>query len=77
MSDFAGNAEWVTSSENGWLFPDGDVDALAQKILHAADLRNDLAQMGVKARKLAEARANWKKNFPKLLTAFELARQAN
>ena len=77
VSDIAGNAEWVTSSENGWLFPDGDVDALAQKILRAADLRNDLAQMGVRAHKLAEARANWKKNFPKLLTTFELARQAN
>ena len=76
VSDIAGNAEWVTSGENGWLFPDGNVDALAQKILRAADLRNDLSQMGVRARKLAETRADWKKNFPKLLAAFETARQA-
>lgn len=76
VSDIPGNAEWVASGDTGWLFPDRDVDALAKKILRAADLRNDLTQMGVKARKLAEARADWKKNFPKLLTAFEMARQA-
>ena len=76
VSDIPGNAEWVTSGENGWLFPDGEVDALAQKIVRAADMRKDLAQMGASARKLAEARADWKKNFPKLLAAFELARQA-
>jgi glycosyltransferase involved in cell wall biosynthesis len=76
VSDIPGNTEWVTSGENGWLFPDGDVDALAQKILRAADMRKDLTQMGVRARKLAETRADWKKNFPKLLAAFELARQS-
>ena len=76
VSDIPGNAEWVTSGENGWLFPDGDVDALAQKILEAVDMRNDLAQMGMRARKLAEERADWEKNFPKLLTAFEMAMQA-
>lgn len=77
VSDIPGNAEWVTSGENGWLFPDGDVDALAQMIIQAADMRSGLTQMGARARKLAEARADWKKNFPKLLSAFDLARQMN
>jgi len=77
VSNIPGNAEWVASGENGWLFPDGDVDALTQKILQAANMRNDLAHMGMRARKLAEARADWKKNFPELLKAFELAKQVN
>lgn len=77
VSNIPGNAEWVASGENGWLFPDGDVDGLTQKILQAANMRNDLAHMGMRARKLAEARADWKKNFPKLLKAFELAKQVN
>jgi glycosyltransferase involved in cell wall biosynthesis len=77
VSDIPGNAEWVTSGENGWLFPDGDVDALAQMIIQAVDMRSDLTRMGARARKLAETRADWKKNFPKLLSAFDLARQIN
>jgi glycosyltransferase involved in cell wall biosynthesis len=57
----------------GWLFPDGDADALAQAILHAAEQRRRLPEMGRWARALAEERADWSKNFPNLFKAYEIA----
>jgi glycosyltransferase involved in cell wall biosynthesis len=72
VSDIPGNQEWVTPGENGWLFPDGNAEALASVILNAMDQRQILPEMGHKARLLAEAHANWEKNFPMLMTAYQL-----
>ncbi len=33
VSDIPGNREWIEDGVNGWLFRDGDVDDLAEKIL--------------------------------------------
>jgi len=76
VSDIPGNREWVTPGVQGWLFPDGDVDAMACAILHAYDERARLSEMGLAARQFAEQRANWEKNFQELLKAYELALQA-
>ena len=73
VSDIPGNQEWVTPGENGWLFPDGDAEALATVILDAINHRQVLPEMGYKARQLAEIRADWEKNFPKLMSAYQLA----
>ncbi len=73
VSDIPGNREWVISGENGWLFPDGDVEALASVILNAVDQSQKLPEMGRKARKLAEERADWDKNFLQLEKAYALA----
>ncbi|MBN1147678.1 MAG: glycosyltransferase [Anaerolineales bacterium] len=73
VSDIPGNREWITPGENGWLSPVGDAEALAQAILHAVDQRQRLPEMGHAARRLAEQRADWSKNFPKLLAAYEIA----
>lgn len=73
VSDIPGNREWVNPGINGWLFKDGDSDAMAQSILQAIDNRGTLAEMGTAARQIAEHRADWRKNFPKLLYAYDLA----
>ncbi|MBN2547568.1 MAG: glycosyltransferase [Anaerolineales bacterium] len=73
VSDIPGNREWVSQGQQGWLFPDGDVKALADAIVQAVDQRTLLPEMGQAARQLTEQRANWDKNFPHLLQAFELA----
>ena len=73
VSDIPGNREWVTPGENGWLFPDGDAEALAAAILNAIDQRQNLPEMGRKARLLAEECANWDKNFPQLEKAYAIA----
>jgi glycosyltransferase involved in cell wall biosynthesis len=75
VSDIPGNREWVEPSVQGWLFPDGDADFLAQAILHAVDEQKRLPEMGRAAHALAEQRANWKKNFLELLKAYEIALQ--
>jgi glycosyltransferase involved in cell wall biosynthesis len=73
VSDIPGNREWVTPGENGWWFPDGDADVLAQAILQAIEQREQLPEMGRRARRIAEERADWGKNFPHLFKAFDIA----
>ncbi len=72
VSDIPANKEWVTEDENGWLFPDGDADALAEKILRVAENRDTLDEIGANSRRVAEESADWQKNFQKLLQAYEL-----
>ena len=55
---------------NGWLFPDGNADILAEKILAVIAQRKILADMAAPL-KVWEERADWKKNFAKLLEAYE------
>lgn len=73
VSDIPGNREFVQPGVQGWLFPDGDSQALADEIVRAVQGRDSLATMGSQARQLAEARADWEKNFQQLLCAYELA----
>jgi L-malate glycosyltransferase len=77
VSDIPGNLEWVESGIQGWCFADGDPNALALAILHAMDMREKLPEMGCAARRLAEQRADWKKNFQQLLQAYEIALQTS
>ena len=71
VSDIAGNKEWVEDGVNGWLFRDGDVDDLAEKILHAITNRRSFKKLGESARKTAEQKADWEKNVGKLLEAYD------
>ncbi len=71
VSDISGNKEWVEEGINGWLFRDGDVDDLAEKILSAIKNQIFFKKIGEAARKTAEEKADWKKNFGKLLQAYE------
>jgi len=71
VSDIAGNKEWIEEGVNGWLFCDGDVDDLAEKILNAIKSRRSFKKIGEAARKTAEGKADWKKNFGKLLEGYE------
>ena len=73
VSDIAGNKEWISEGKQGWLFPDGNEDALTAAILGAAANRKQLKAMGESARKLAEKRADWKSNFQVLLRAYQRA----
>lgn len=73
VSDIPGNREWVEPGTQGWLFPVGDDNALAEAILEAIADRERLQQMGQDARRTVEARADWKKNSARLFEAYELA----
>lgn len=71
VSDITGNREWIEDGVNGWLFRDGDVDDLVAKILNAIKNRKSLKKIGEAARKTAEQKADWKKNFGKLLEVYD------
>lgn len=71
VSDIPGNKEWVEDGVNGWLFHDGDVDELVEKILQAIKSRRSFKRIGKSARKTAEEKADWSKNFGKLLEAYQ------
>jgi L-malate glycosyltransferase len=71
VSDIPGNKEWIEDGVNGWLFRDGNVDELAEKISYAIKNHKLFKKIGESARKTAEQKADWKKNFGKLLEAYE------
>jgi len=70
VSDIPGNREWIEDGLNGWTFRDGDADDLAEKILHVIKSRRSFKRIGAAARRTAEERADWRKNFGKLLEAY-------
>lgn len=72
VSDIPANKEWIQDGNNGWLFPDGDENALAEKILKISESRDKLVDIRRAARRTAEEKADWKKNFSRLLGAYEL-----
>ena len=71
VSDIPGNKEWIQDGVNGWLFRDGDVDDLVEKILNTIKNRKSFKKIGEAARKTAEEKADWKRNFGKLLQVYE------
>lgn len=73
VSDIPANREWVREGVNGWLFPDGDPQALAEKILAVMRQRRKLPAVGRAALQSARERADWRTNFGRLLQAYEIA----
>ena len=73
VSDIPGNKEWITSGKEGYLFSDGNVNDLKEKIIKIIQDQNKIKEMRHNARSLTEKRANWLKNFQQLLRAYEMA----
>ncbi|MEM0085037.1 MAG: glycosyltransferase family 4 protein [Candidatus Methanomethylicia archaeon] len=71
VSDIPGNREWIKENENGLLFPTKDYNALAQKIIML--IKNDhlSKELGEKAAKTVEEKANWDKTSQALYEALE------
>ncbi|MFH1184375.1 MAG: glycosyltransferase family 4 protein [Chloroflexota bacterium] len=73
VSDIPANKEWVRDNVDGWLFRDGDVAGLAEKILWISTHRSALRRISASARKVAEERADWQRNFQVLLRSYDKA----
>lgn len=71
VTDGFGNREWVFHRKNGWLYPEGNVDALVATVLEALDDDEMRAAMGKASVAIVRSRANWELNFVKLLTAYD------
>ncbi len=68
----AANREWIEHGVNGWLAPDGDAAEFAELLASCADLsREDRRKIGAYSRRIVEDRADWDRNFERLLTAYE------
>jgi len=68
-SDIPANLEWVYHNENGWIFPDGDIDTLRDTILDI--VARELEPMAASARLTAERKADWQKNRQVLLNCYQ------
>jgi glycosyltransferase involved in cell wall biosynthesis len=77
VSDIPANREWVSDGVNGWLFPDGNAEALASRILHIVEHRDQMSRVGHAARHTAEEKADWKRNFTSLLKAYDQTVRSN
>lgn len=73
VSDIPGNREWVDGTGVGWMFRDGSETELAEKLQASVRQTERLTAMSFAARRLAEERADWSKNFPHLLIAYSSA----
>lgn len=70
-SDIPANREWVAPGQSGWLFPVGDAEALAQALAAAMADDKNRQEVALRGRAIALARADSRKNFPKLLARIE------
>ncbi len=69
VSDIPANLEWIQDGLNGWVFPDGDAEALTRTILSAAE--QDWRAYKLQARQDAVQKADWNKGVRKLLACYE------
>jgi len=72
VSDIPANREWVIEGENGALAQPGLADAFAAKLLWVANLDTDQrAAIAERNQKVVAERADWDKNFLRLLNFYE------
>ena len=73
VTDIPGNREWVEPGQTGRWFTPGDVEGLAGLLCEAPSMEGELTIYGRRARGIAEARADWTRNAPRLLEAYAMA----
>lgn len=73
VSNIASNCEWVLENETGFLFDDGDSTNLAARMVQIDKDRSQLPEIGRRAQKMAEERADWQKNIQIMLGGYDLA----
>jgi L-malate glycosyltransferase len=72
VTDIPSNREWVAEPENGWLVPAGSPGAVADKMLQVANLTpQERKTMSERNQRVVAERADWDKNFPRLLEMYE------
>jgi glycosyltransferase involved in cell wall biosynthesis len=62
VSDIEGNREWIDDGVNGMLFPVGDPESLAEKIIHASEDSDFRMQAAKKNLEIIRKKAVWEDN---------------
>jgi glycosyltransferase involved in cell wall biosynthesis len=70
-SDIPANREWIADGQSGWLFPPGNAEGLSKVLLAAAENETNRQEVALRGRAIALARADSRKNFPRLLARIE------
>jgi glycosyltransferase involved in cell wall biosynthesis len=73
VSDIPGNREWVEDGAAGRWFDPCDAAALEALMREAPHRIAELEQFGLQGRAVVEARADWRRNAPILLQAYDMA----
>jgi glycosyltransferase involved in cell wall biosynthesis len=72
VSDIASNREWVEEGINGWLAAPLSAEEFAERFLRAARLNpEERSVISERNRRIVEQRADWDRNFPRLLEMYE------
>jgi glycosyltransferase involved in cell wall biosynthesis len=79
VTDIESNAEWVADGINGWRGRSGDARSFADCLLRAATLDASAREaMRARNRRVAEDRADWRRNVRRLIAAYaRIARAAS
>ena len=78
VTDIPSNAEWVVDGDTGWRAASGDAKAFAACLLRAASLTASERQaMRQRSRRVAEERADWRKNVRRLVDAYNRVMHAS
>lgn len=75
-SDIPANREWIADGQSGWLFACGSAEALAEALQKAGADDKNRQEVAFRGRAIALARADCRKNFPKLVARIEALAQA-
>ena len=75
-SDIPANREWIADGQSGWLFPGGNSEALSKVLLKASESEQNRQEVALRGRAIALARADARKNFPRLLARIETLAKA-
>jgi glycosyltransferase involved in cell wall biosynthesis len=72
VTDIPSNREWVSEPENGYLAPAGSPQGVADRMLQVAKLTpQEREEISERNRRVVAKRADWDKNFPRLLEMYE------
>jgi L-malate glycosyltransferase len=72
VTDIPSNREWVVEPDNGYLAPAGSPEGVADKMLQVAALSFEQRRaISERNQRIVEDRADWDKNFPRLLAMYE------
>jgi glycosyltransferase involved in cell wall biosynthesis len=75
-SDIPANKEWIADGQSGWLFTPGHAESLSKTILKAVENEQNRQEVALRGRAIALARADARKNFPRLLARIEALAKA-
>jgi glycosyltransferase involved in cell wall biosynthesis len=70
VSDIPGNREWIEEGKNGFLFPVGDYQALAQKIVWVINDFKDMEKPRMENQKIIKEKALWEENMQMIENKF-------